>query len=105
MYSIEIVLTMLLAVVASGYLVRVVPVALPMPLMQIAMGAVIAGVFNHGVTLDPEIFFLVFLPPLLFLDGWRIPKDASSATRMPSCRWRWASWYSRSSVPGSSSTG
>ncbi|HEX6795017.1 MAG TPA: Na+/H+ antiporter [Casimicrobiaceae bacterium] len=75
MYSIEIVLTMLLAVVASGYVVRMVPVALPMPLMQIAMGAVIAGVFNHGVTLDPDIFFLVFLPPLLFLDGWRIPKD------------------------------
>jgi CPA1 family monovalent cation:H+ antiporter len=75
MYSIEIVLTMLLAVVASGYLARMVPVALPMPLMQIAMGAVIAGVFNHGVTLDPDIFFLLFLPPLLFLDGWRIPKD------------------------------
>ena len=75
MYSTEIVLTMLLAVVASGYLVRIVPLALPMPLMQIAMGAVIAGVFNHGVTLDPDIFFLVFLPPLLFLDGWRIPKD------------------------------
>ena len=75
MYSIEIVLSMLLAVVTSGYLVRMVPVALPMPLMQIAMGAVIAGVFNHGVTLDPEIFFLLFLPPLLFLDGWRIPKD------------------------------
>ena len=25
--------------------------------------------------LDPNIFFLVFLPPLLFLDGWRIPKE------------------------------
>jgi NhaP-type Na+/H+ or K+/H+ antiporter len=23
--------------------------------------------------LEPEIFFLLFLPPLLFLDGWRIP--------------------------------
>ncbi|MEP7061549.1 MAG: Na+/H+ antiporter [Betaproteobacteria bacterium] len=75
MYSIEIVLTMLLAVVASGYLARALPIAVPMPLMQIAMGALIAGVFNHGVTLDPEIFFLLFLPPLLFLDGWRIPKD------------------------------
>ncbi|KAK0351398.1 hypothetical protein LTR94_025115, partial [Friedmanniomyces endolithicus] len=27
------------------------------------------------VELDPEIFFLLFVPPLLFLDGWRIPKD------------------------------
>ena len=25
--------------------------------------------------MDPEIFFLLFLPPLLFLDGWRISKE------------------------------
>src|SRR5690606_31039390 len=25
--------------------------------------------------LNPEVFFLLFLPPLLFLDGWRIPKE------------------------------
>jgi len=75
MNSIEVALAMLLAVVASGYLVRVLPFSLPLPLVQISMGAVIAGVFKHGVALDPEIFFLLFLPPLLFLDGWRIPKD------------------------------
>jgi CPA1 family monovalent cation:H+ antiporter len=74
MYSIEIVLTMLLAVIASGYVVRVLPLSLPLPLVQIASGAVIAGVFNQGVRLDPDVFFLLFLPPLLFLDGWRIPK-------------------------------
>ena len=66
---------MLLAVVASGYLVRVIPFSLPLPLVQIALGAVIAGVLQHGVVLDPQIFFLLFLPPLLFLDGWRIPND------------------------------
>src|SRR6185503_18595230 len=27
------------------------------------------------VDLDPEIFFLLFVPPLLFLDGWRIPNE------------------------------
>jgi CPA1 family monovalent cation:H+ antiporter len=75
MNSIEVALAMLLAVVGSGYLVRMLPVSLPLPLVQIALGAVIAGVFNHGVTLDPAIFFLLFLPPLLFLDGWRIPKN------------------------------
>jgi len=75
MYSIEIVLAMLLAVLASGYLARVLPFSLPLPLVQIALGAVIAGVLNEGVVLEPEIFFLLFLPPLLFLDGWRIPKD------------------------------
>ncbi|TCS35965.1 sodium/proton antiporter (CPA1 family) [Paucimonas lemoignei] len=75
MESIEIVLAMLLAVVASGYLVRALPISLPLPLVQIALGAVISGVFKQGVILEPHIFFLLFLPPLLFLDGWRIPKD------------------------------
>lgn len=75
MDSIEIVLAMVLAVVASGYLVRILPFSLPLPLVQIALGAVIAGVFKQGVELDPDIFFLLFLPPLLFLDGWRIPKN------------------------------
>lgn len=76
MHSIEVVLVMLLAVVASGYLTRVLPrwMPLPLPLVQIALGATIAGVFGQGVTLDPHLFFVLFLPPLLFLDGWRIPK-------------------------------
>ncbi|NCT69036.1 MAG: Na+/H+ antiporter [Rhodanobacteraceae bacterium] len=75
MQSIEVVLTMLLLVLASGYLVRMLPFALPLPLVQIALGAGVAAVFGHGVSLDPAIFFLLFLPPLLFLDGWRIPKE------------------------------
>lgn len=74
MHSTEIVLTMLLLVLASGYLVRVLPVALPLPLVQIALGAGVAAVSNHGVQLDPDLFFILFLPPLLFLDGWRVPK-------------------------------
>jgi len=66
---------MLLAVVGSALAVRMLPVAIPVPLVQIAMGAVIAGVFGRGVRLEPELFFILFLPPLLFLDGWRIPKE------------------------------
>ena len=75
MNLIEVALAMLLAVVGSGYLVRILPFSLPLPLVQIGLGAVIAGVFKQGVALDPDVFFLLFLPPLLFLDGWRIPKD------------------------------
>jgi CPA1 family monovalent cation:H+ antiporter len=74
MESVEVVLAMLLAVVASGWIGRMLPFGVPLPLIQIALGAVISGVFRHGVALDPDIFFLLFLPPLLFLDGWRIPK-------------------------------
>jgi CPA1 family monovalent cation:H+ antiporter len=74
MDSVELVLAMLLAVVASGYLVRMLPFPLPLPLMQVALGAVIEGVFGHGIALEPDLFFLLFLPPLLFVDGWRVPK-------------------------------
>jgi len=77
MGSLELVLAMALAVVASGYLVRVLPFSLPLPLAQIALGALITEIFRHSVVLNPEIFFLLFLPPLLFLDGWRIPKGGT----------------------------
>ncbi|HEX7326841.1 MAG TPA: Na+/H+ antiporter, partial [Rhodanobacteraceae bacterium] len=75
MASIELVLAMLLAVVVSGFIVRALPFSLPLPIVQIAFGGIIAGVLHHGVVLQPAVFFLLFLPPLLFLDGWRIPKD------------------------------
>ena len=66
---------MLAAVVGSGLLVRVLPFAVPTPLVQIALGALVAVFSDRGVRLEPDIFFLLFLPPLLFLDGWRIPKE------------------------------
>ena len=75
MGTIGIVLFMLAAVVVSGIIVRAIPLAVPLPLVQIALGAAIAAVANQRVELDPQIFFLLFLPPLLFLDGWRIPKE------------------------------
>jgi monovalent cation/hydrogen antiporter len=73
--TIAIALFLLVAVVISGGLARMSPVPLPLPLVQIALGAVIASVINLGVVLKPDIFFLLFLPPLLFLDGWRISKE------------------------------
>ncbi|WP_365698253.1 Na+/H+ antiporter [Phenylobacterium sp.] len=63
----------MLAVVVSGALARFT--RLPLPLVQIALGVAIALSVVPTVELDPELFFLLFLPPLLFLDGWRIPKD------------------------------
>ncbi|RZA34499.1 MAG: Na+/H+ antiporter [Lysobacteraceae bacterium] len=74
MGDVAVVLAMLLAVVASGYVVRMLPVALPLPLVQIGLGVLIASMGWHPVRLDPHTFFILFLPPLLFLDGWRIPK-------------------------------
>ncbi|RZL60494.1 MAG: Na+/H+ antiporter, partial [Sphingomonas sp.] len=66
---------LLLAVVMSGAVSRMLPVSVPTPLVQILLGAVIGLSTSYRVDLDPELFLLLFLPPLLFLDGWRIPKD------------------------------
>jgi hypothetical protein len=73
--TIAVALFFLLAVVVSGAFARMSPVPLPLPLVQIALGSIIASVANLGVALKPDIFFLLFLPPLLFLNGWRIPKE------------------------------
>jgi Na+/H+ antiporter len=73
--SITVTLFLLLAVVVSGWLQRGLPWSLPLPIVQIALGALIALVTEEAVELNPEVFFLLFLPPLLFLDGWRIPKE------------------------------
>lgn len=75
MESVTIVLALLFAVVVSGIVDRLLPIPLPRPLVQIALGGIIGLVADWRVVLDPEIFFLLFLPPLLFLDGWRIPRE------------------------------
>ncbi|MEC3949739.1 Na+/H+ antiporter [Sphingobium sp. HWE2-09] len=75
MDTVSVVLILLVAVVVSGAISRILPVNLPTPLVQIAFGALIGLAADIRVELDPELFLLLFLPPLLFLDGWRIPKD------------------------------
>ncbi len=73
MSTIMTILAFLLAVALSGPLARAL--RMPLPLMQIALGYGIAEYTGESVELNPEVFFLLLLPPLLFLDGWRIPKD------------------------------
>lgn len=75
METITIVLVLLVAVVVSGLASRILPLPIPRPLVQIVLGGVIGLVANLRVDLDPEIFFLLLIPPLLFLDGWRIPNE------------------------------
>ncbi|WP_425251829.1 Na+/H+ antiporter [Janthinobacterium sp. NFX145] len=75
MHTVTIILILVLTVVLCGFLARSRWVKLPLPLIQIAGGTGLA-VFGVQVPLDPDIFFLLFIPPLLFLDGWRIPKGA-----------------------------
>ena len=67
------VLILLMLVSVSRLVWRVIP--LPLPLVQIVAGALLAWpTLGLHVALDPELFLFLFLPPLLFSDGWRKPK-------------------------------
>lgn len=76
MQIVMMVLALLLAVIISSFVARLSPFKLPLPLVQIVLGAALSQLSGFDVVLDPDVFFLLFIPPLLFLDGWRIPKDA-----------------------------
>lgn len=49
-------------------------VAVPLPLVQIAFGAGLAWLLGVKLTFDPEIFLVIFVAPLLFVDAWRFPR-------------------------------
>ena len=67
------VLILLTLVGLSRLVARVIP--LPLPLVQITAGALLAWpTLGLHVAMDPELFLFLFLPPLLFSDGWRMPK-------------------------------
>ena len=53
------------------------PVARPErgPIARFFIGLWDAMNFTRRLILNLLFFFLIFLPPLLFLDGWRIPKE------------------------------
>lgn len=75
MSLITIVLVFMMAIVVTVFISHLLSAKIPLPLIQIAAGAALAA-GGFQVDFDPHIFLLLFIPPLLFLDGWRIPKDA-----------------------------
>ncbi|MCO6524783.1 MAG: Na+/H+ antiporter, partial [Candidatus Schmidhempelia sp.] len=62
------ILILILLVSLSGVVVKLLPFQVPLPLMQIALGCILVG-FNFYVEFDPELFLVLFIPPLLFADG------------------------------------
>jgi Na+/H+ antiporter len=73
MEFIEITLGLLLAVAAVAAIGKWLP--LPLPLLLVAGGVLLSYIpLFDSLQIDPEIFFLLFIPPLLFADGWLIPK-------------------------------
>ena len=87
------ILIMTLVVSLSGWLHAYCPSG-PLPLMQIAIGALLAWpTFGLHVEFDPELFLVLFIPPLLFADGWKTPtREFLEHGRDLRRRWRW--WWS-----------
>jgi CPA1 family monovalent cation:H+ antiporter len=76
------ILAVLALVTLSGALVRLV--RMPLPVLQIAIGAALAWPARGlHVEIDPELFLLVFIPPLLFGDAFSAPKRELIALRGP----------------------
>ncbi|TNV16469.1 Na+/H+ antiporter [Buttiauxella sp. B2] len=70
------ILIMTFVVSLSGVATRMLPFQIPLPLMQIAIGALLAWPhFGLHVDFNPELFLVLFIPPLLFADGWKTPTN------------------------------
>ncbi|OCG19199.1 MULTISPECIES: Na+/H+ antiporter [unclassified Gilliamella] len=64
----SVILLLVLIVSLSGVVVKMLPIQIPLPLMQILLGCILAA-FGVYVKFDPELFLVLFIPPLLFADG------------------------------------
>lgn len=77
------ILILLIIIGLSNILNRFIPF-IPVPLIQIALGVVFEFV-PVGVHLDlnPEVFFVLFIAPLLYNDGRKTPRAELWKLRKP----------------------
>lgn len=69
------IILLLFAVAISTTAVKLIPIKIPAPLLQLLFGIFLGSpLFDINITLDPAVFLFLFIPPLLFTDGWRFPK-------------------------------
>jgi CPA1 family monovalent cation:H+ antiporter len=67
--TVHVVLALLVGVAVVGILARRLP--LPLPLLLVGVGLALGSWRAFpDVRLDPDLFFALFLPPLLYADGW-----------------------------------
>ena len=62
------ILLIVLIVSLSGVIIKMLPIQIPLPLMQILLGSILAAL---GIYLEfnSDLFLVLFIPPLLFADG------------------------------------
>ena len=85
----EFVLIMLAAVLLSNLINRYIP-ALSAPLVQIALGVVISlipfGAFGFEFELEPDLFFVLFIAPLVFHESYTSDKKTLWNMKKPILR-------------------
>ena len=75
-------LMLLLLIAALGVIARWLPWPQPITYLLGGFGAALVPAFPH-IALDPGFFFLCFLPPLLFSDGWLMPLREFTKAKRP----------------------
>lgn len=63
------ILILIFLVSMSGIVVKLFPFQIPLPLIQILLGCILAAFHIYEEAFEPELFLLLFIPPLLFDDG------------------------------------
>ncbi|WP_079909905.1 Na+/H+ antiporter [Paenibacillus sp. 32352] len=77
------VLMLLVMIILSNLLNRFMPLV-PVPLIQVALGMILAILpLGLHLPLEPELFFILFIAPLLFNDGKMTPRDELWRLRVP----------------------
>ncbi|MGE8081534.1 Na+/H+ antiporter [Peribacillus loiseleuriae] len=78
-----IVLLLLFIIGLSNMINHFIPF-IPVPLIQIALGGILAILpMGLQVPMEPELFFVLFIAPLLFNDGKNVPRKALWKLRVP----------------------
>jgi NhaP-type Na+/H+ or K+/H+ antiporter len=73
----------LLALIGISHVIhRFIPF-IPVPLIQIVLGILIVIFVDIHIPLNPELFFVLFIAPILFNDGKRTPLNELWSLRAP----------------------
>ncbi|HEY2421606.1 MAG TPA: Na+/H+ antiporter [Neobacillus sp.] len=78
-----IILLLLIIIGLSNFINHYMPY-IPVPLIQIALGVLLASLpLGIHIPMDPELFFILFIAPLLFHDGKNVSRHALWRLRKP----------------------
>ncbi|WP_282242087.1 Na+/H+ antiporter [Psychrobacillus sp. NEAU-3TGS] len=78
------IILLLLAIIGLSNFINHFMPYIPVPLIQIALGVLLAALpLGIHVPMEPELFFILFIAPLLFYDGKNVSRKALWKLRKP----------------------